>query len=131
MDSFLDRLGLKRRQAPRIAVQRLVDVQVAGTDYFVGFYTQDMSLSGICMQGQTPAVVERVRAQTRRVPMRVRLPRPYGVVEFEADLKWEREEGDQILTGWVFTRIRRDARRVIHDYIEAHPEDLLKGPAEE
>ena len=129
MNSFLDRFSLKRRQVPRIAVQRLVDVQVTGTDHFVGFYTQDMSLSGLCMQGQPPAVVERVRA--RRVPLRVRLPSPYGIVECEADLKWERAEGDQILTGWAFTRIHRAARRVIHDYIKAHPEALLHDPTDE
>ena len=130
MDSFLDWFGLKRRQTPRIAVHGLVDVQVPETENFVGFYAQDVSLNGICLQGLTPDALERIRAPDREVFMRVRLPAPYGTAEFEAQLKWEGEEGGKILTGWTFTRISRAARRMIKDYIEAHLEDVVNGPSE-
>ena len=130
MARFSDLFGRKRRQASRVAVQWLVDVQVAGTDHFVGFFTQDMSVSGLCMQGQTSAVVERIRSPNRSVPMRARLPALHGTVDFEAELKWEREEDGQILTGWTFTRISRETRKAIHAYIEDHPEEVLKDPTE-
>ena len=130
MARFSDVFGLRRRQASRVAVQWLVDVQVAGTDHFIGFFTQDMSVSGLCMQGQTSDVVERIRSSNRSVPMRVRLPALHGTVDFEAKLQWEREEDGQILTGWTFTRIRGEARKAIHAYIEDHPEDVLKDPSE-
>ena len=130
MARFLDLFGLRRRQASRVAIQLMVDVQVAGTDHFVGFYTQDMSVSGFFLQGQTSAVVERIRSPNRRVPMQIRLPALPGTVKFEAELKWEREEDGQILTGWTFTRISREARKAINAYIEDHPEDVLKDPSE-
>jgi len=63
--------------------------------------------------------------------MRIRLPTPHGTVEFEAELSWEREEEGRIFTGWTFTRIRREARKAITDYIEAHPEEVLPDPADE
>ena len=131
MDSFLDWVGLKRRQTPRIAVHWLVDVQVPGTENFVGFYAQDVSLNGMCLQGLLPNAVERIRIPNGRVLMRVRLPAPYDAVEVEAQLTWEREENDKILTGWNFTRISRKARKVINNYIEEHPEDIFKGPSDE
>jgi len=130
MARFLDLFGRRRRQGSRVAVQWLVDVQVAGTDHFIGFFTQDMSVSGLCLQGQTSDVVERIRSPNRSVPMRVRLPALHGTVDFEAELQWEREEDGQILTGWTFTRISREARKAINAYIEDHPEEVLKDPSE-
>jgi len=130
MARFSDVFGLRRRQASRIAVQWMVDVQVAETDHFIGFFTQDLSVSGFCLQGQTSDVVERIRTPNRSIPMRVRLPFLHGAVAFEAKLKWEREEEDQILTGWTFTRISGEARRAIRAYVEDHPEDVLKDPSD-
>lgn len=130
MARFSDLFGLRRRKASRVAIQLMVDVQVAGTDHFVGFFTQDMSMSGLCLQGQTSDVVARIRTPNRSIPMRVRLPFLHGVVKFEAELKWEREEEGQILTGWTFTRISSEARKAIHAYVEDHPEDMLKDPSE-
>ena len=130
MAKFSDLFGLRRRQASRVAVEWLVDVQVAGTDHFIGFLTQDMSVSGLCMQGQASDVVERIRSSKGSVPMQVRLPALRGTVAFEAALQWEREEDDQILTGWTFARISREARKAIHAYIEDHPEDVLRDPSE-
>ncbi len=130
MARFSDLLGLKRRQASRVDIQLMVDVQVARTDHFVGFFTQDMSVSGFCLQGHTSDVVERIRSTNRSVPMRVRLPFLHGVVEFEAKLQWEREEDGKILTGWTFTRLSREARKAIRAYIEDHPEEVLKDPTE-
>ncbi len=130
MARFLDLFGLRRRQASRVAIRLMVDVQVAGTDHFIGFFTQDLSVSGFCLQGQTSDVVERIRTPNRGVPMRVRLPALRGAVEFEAKLQWEWEEEDQILTGWTFTRISGEARKAIHAYVEDHPEDVLKDPSE-
>ncbi len=130
MAPFSDLFGLKRRQTFRVAVQWLVDVQVAGTDHFVGFFTQDMSVGGLCMQGQTSDVVKRVRSPNHSVPMRLRLPSLHGTVDVEAALRWEREEDGQIFTGWTFTRISRESRKAINAYIEDHPEDVLKEPSE-
>ena len=130
MARFSDVFGLRRRQASRVAVQWMVDVQVARTDHFVGFFMQDMSVSGFCLQGQASDVVERIRTPNRSIPMRVRLPFLHGAVAFEAKLQWEREEEGQILTGWTFIRISGEARKAIHAYVEDHPEDVLKDPSE-
>ena len=62
MARFSDLFSPRRRQASRVAVQWMVDVQVRGTDHFIGFFTQDLSVSGFCLQGQTAEVVARVKA---------------------------------------------------------------------
>ena len=129
MSSFLDRLGLHRRQEPRVAVDWLIDVQVRGTDHYVGFQALDVSRSGMRLEALDPDSLERVRSP-KGIPMRLRLPPPYGAIEFEAQLKWEREEDGKLLRGWGFTRISRQARKAISDYIEAHPEDVLESPPE-
>lgn len=130
MARLADIFGLRRRQASRIAVQWMVDVQVMGTDHFIGFFTQDLSVHGFCLQGQASDVVARIRTTNRSVPMRVRLPALHGTVAFEAKLKWEREKDGKVLTGWTFARISHEARQAIQAYIEDHPDDVLKDPSE-
>jgi hypothetical protein len=130
MERLSDVFGRKRRQGSRVAVQLRVDVPVAGTDHFLCFFTRDMRVSGLCLQGPTSEGVEPVRSLNRSVPMRVRLPALHGTVDFEAALEWEREEEGQLLTGWTLTRISGEARKAINAYIEDHPEEVLKDPSE-
>jgi hypothetical protein len=123
--------GLQWRQGDRIEVFCRVELQVPGTDHPLEFCTCDLGVFGICLHGSAPDIFHQDTMQNPRAPMRIYMPEPYGVIEIEAELKWEREEDGQVLTGWEFARISRKARKMIHDYIESHPEDVLKEPSDE
>ena len=128
MTNFLDRFGLRRRGAPRIRGSWLIDVQVPGKDSFTGFFTRDISAAGLFLEGTKPNAFSEMAKAKGGITIRIRLPVPLGIVQAQAEVKWEREEDGKALSGWAFTSIGRDGRKSIEDYIEAHPEDLLKPP---
>ena len=131
MESFLDLFGLRRRQALRVAVNWLVDVQVQGTDHFVGFYAYDVGVAGLRLQGHTLDAFERVISADGTARMRLRVPDPQDVLEVEAGFKWEREEEGKAISGWSFSGLSRSVRKALEDYIRAHPEDIIETPAKE
>ena len=128
MTNFLDRFGLRRRAAPRIRALWLIDVQVPGKDSFTGFFTRDISAAGLFLEGAKPNAFSEMAKVKGGITIRIRLPVPLGIVPAQAEVKWEREEDGKALSGWAFTSITRDGRKSIEDYVEAHPEDLLKPP---
>jgi hypothetical protein len=128
MRNFLDRLGLRRRGAPRIAASWLIDVRVPGKDSYTGFFTRDISAGGLLLEGTKPDAFRKMAQEQGGINIRIRLPVPLGIVDAEAEVKWEREEEGRALSGWAFTSMGRDGRKVIEDFIDAHPEDLLKQP---
>ena len=130
MASLLHRLGFRRRQATRVRVSWIADVQVRDSDSFIGFQTVDLSCTGVCLRARTGEQLERVRRPKGGVPMRQRLPAPHGQIEFEAELAWERDAEGTMLTGWSITKIDRRARDAIEDYIQAHPEAVIPEPKE-
>ena len=102
MTSFLDRFGLKRRTAPRIGVRWLIDVQIPGKDSYTGFFTRDISASGVLLEGNKPDAFGEITKTKGAVRIRIRLPVPLGVVDAQAEVKWEREEDGKALSGWEF-----------------------------
>ena len=130
MASLLDRFGLRRRKDTRVAVRWVVDVQIRGSDSFIGFETVDLSCSGLCLQARSKDTLERVRRPKGATPMRLRLPAPHGPIDFEAEMTWERDEDGKALSGWSFRHIGREARSVIEEHIQAHPEAIVQqsGP---
>jgi len=131
MAPLLDRLGLWKRKDTRVAVRRTVDVQIRDTDSFIGYQTLDLSRSGLRLQARTSETLERVLRPKGGVPMRLRLPAPYGQIEFEAELTWERDVDGKALSGWTYRRISRAARSAIEEYIKAHPGDVVQEPDQE
>lgn len=130
--NFLDLFGLKRRNQPRVAVRWFVDVQVPGTDHYIGFYSHNISPTGVYLQGVTSKSFEKILSGDRQTSMRVHMPSPYQPFDVEvAFIRWDRKEADNVLTGWEFIHIRRDARRMIEAYIETHLDDILQGPGDE
>ena len=122
---------LKWRQGPRVTAQWRMDLQLPGADHSVELCTFDIGADGVCLQGAMPAVFDQAVAEKRRMPMQLHLPDSPEVLQIEAELKWARKEGDPMLTGWAFTRITPEGRRAIEEYIEAHPEDILKDAFDE
>lgn len=108
----------------------MADVQVRETDSFIGFQTVDLSCTGLCLQARTGEMLDRVRPEKGGVAIRLRLPAPHGLIEFEAELTWEREVEGKTLTGWWLTKIDRSARDAIDGYIKAHPEAIVEEPEE-
>ena len=129
MANFLDRFGLRRRAAPRIVARWLIDVQVPGKDSFTGFFTRDVSAAGLLLEGTKPNAFRELAKARGGITIRIRLPVPLGIVEAQAEVKWERDGDDgKALSGWTFTNMSRDGRKSIEDYVAAHPEDLLHQP---
>ena len=128
MKNVLDLFGLRRRAVVRIKASWLIDVRVPGKDSFTGFFTRDISAGGLLLEGTKPAAFSEIARAKGGINIRIRLPVPLGIVDAEAEVKWEREEEGKALSGWTFTSIGREGRKVIEDYIQAHPEDLLKQP---
>ncbi len=93
MTNFLDRFGLRRRAAPRIRARWLIDVQVPGKDSFTGFFTRDASAAGLFLEGAKPNAFSEMAKVRGGITIRIRLPVPLGIVEAQAEVKWERGSG--------------------------------------
>ncbi len=126
MTSFLDRFGLFRRAAPRITARWLIDVQVPGKNSYTGFFTRDISAAGLLLEGTKPDAFDEMTKAKGKISIRIRLPVPLRVVDAQATVEWEREEEGKALSGWTFVTMGRDGKKLIEDYVEAHPNDLVK-----
>lgn len=126
MDAFLDLFGLKRREGPRVAVNWLVDIKVPDTDGFIGFIAHDVSTDGLRLQGNTTEAMSRILSQGKRVKMSIKMPGGNHPLEVVALLKWGPSNQKQPFAGWSFTQIGRETKQAIQQYIDDHPEDVLK-----
>ena len=128
MDSFLDSFGLKRRQGPRIAVRWWIDVRVPGTEKYAGFFASDIGVFGVRLQGDGSEAFARLLSKDGRANMLLRVPGHREAFAVEAELRWGMGRKGRFRTGWKFTHITHRAQKVLNDYIEAHPEDILQCP---
>ena len=126
MDAFLDLFGLKRRENQRVAVNWLVDIKVPDSDGFIGLTAHDVSTDGIRLQGNTTEAMRRILSQGKRVNMSIKMPGGRQPLEVVAVLKWGPSEQEQPFAGWAFTRVDRETKQTILQYIEDHPEDVLE-----
>lgn len=126
MSGFLDLFGLRRRQEVRVRVNWLVDVRLAGIQSYVGFRAGDVSQSGVRLLAGSPGEFTRVISAEKTVELLVRVPGGAGAFAAEAEVKWIREEKGQAVLGCQFTRISREARRAVDEYVQAHPQDMVE-----
>ena len=130
VEVFRDLFSLGRRQSPRLAARWFVDLRVAETRAFVGFFTLDVSCSGVRLMGESAAGFRRFLTPEGTTLMLLRVPGHREVLRAEAELRWGLGEDGDFQTGWRFTRMSRDGEEVLRAYIEAHPEDMLRAPGE-
>ena len=128
MEVFRDLFSLGRRQSPRLSVRWFVDLQVRENGAFVGFFTRDVSPTGVRLMGESAAAFRRFLSPDGRTVIRLRVPGHREVVRTEAELRWGLGEDGDFQTGWRFTRISRDGEDALRGYIVAHPENLLQTP---
>ena len=125
VNSISDLFGLKRRNSPRVGVKWWVDVKVPGTEHYLGFFTKDIGLGGVRLEGHSPEDLQRIIAKNNRAGMRLRIPGSGEVFEVEAEVKWNKDLDKNSFPGWEFVRISRSARRFLAEYIRQHPEQIV------
>ena len=130
VEVFRDLFALGRRQSPRLTARWFVDLQVAETGAFVGFFTRDVSSSGVRLVGESAAAFRRFLTPAGTTVMLLRVPGHREVLRAEAELRWGLGEDGDFQSGWRFKRISRDNEEVLRAYIAAHPEDLLQAPGD-
>lgn len=126
MDLFADLFGRKRRRTPRIAVRWYVDVRVPDTHRYVGFFTRDVAVTGVRLEGESEEAFRRLLTPEGTSHLRVRIPGQPGAIETPAELRWALGGGEHFLTGWVFTDLGRSGAAALAAYIDAHPELQLE-----
>jgi len=126
MGFFADLFGLKRRRRPRIGTRWYVDLRVPDTPSYVGFFTRDVAVTGVRLEGEDEAAFRRHLTEEGTADLRIRIPGRPGVIEVAAELRWALSGGEKFLTGWMFTDLDEDDAAALEGYIDAHPELHLK-----
>jgi hypothetical protein len=124
MSGFFDLFGLKRRCEVRVRVNWLVDARLNGSQQYVGFHAADVSISGLRLSAGAAGDFGRAIDQGR-VELLLRVPGGAGAGEVDGEVKWQRVEEGRALMGCEFRRPNRELRRLLEDYIAAHPEDQV------
>jgi len=109
MDFFADLFGLKRRRLPRIGTRWYIDLRVPDTPSYVGFFTRDVAVTGVRLEGESEAAFRRLLSAAGTVDLRIRVPGQPGTIEVVAELRWAMAGGEQFLTGWMFTDLADEA----------------------
>ena len=128
MNLLADLLSLRRRQRPRVAVKWRMDVQVSQTDHYLDFFTRDIGLPGVRLEGRAPETFRQVLSEKGRANMQLHVPGHQEAFLVEAELRWGMGQEDKFQTGWKFTHVPHQVRKVLNGYIEAHPEELIESP---
>ena len=132
LSDWSDWFSLRRRQAPRVAINCIVDIEVPESNptHYTGLTALDVSTQGMRLEGGDDEhirglICERGRAWIRlRLPgMRTNLPR------VQAELRWGLGATPQYQTGWRFSRIDGATIKLISEYVEEHTEDILEEPS--
>lgn len=116
MLSVKDLLFRRRRQAPRLAARWFVDVQVHANESYVGFYTRDVSVRGVRLQGGSDHEIQRLLSPQGRAHMRLRVPHKPAPLHVEAELMWGL--GEPLETGWRFTQIAPQDEAVLARFVD-------------
>ena len=132
MAFFRDLFYARRRSAPRVAADWMVDLAVPNTDpqHWVGLFATDLSAEGIRLRGLDSAQIRRLIDKIERAQMKLRLPgmRP-PLPQVIAELRWGLGDDANFSTGWRFAEIDAQTLRIIDAYIADHPQDLIVDPA--
>ena len=126
MDLFADFFGMKRRRTSRVAVRWYVDLRVADTPRYVGFFTRDVAVTGVRLEGESEAAFRRLLTPDGTADLRIRIPGQPGAIEAQAELRWAMGGGEHFLTGWMFTDLDDRGAEALAAYIQAHPELRLE-----
>ena len=76
MNSFRDLFGSRRRETPRLPVRWFIDLQLPGSEQYVGFFTCDISVLGLRLVGEDSDAFERTLDERGLTRMRLRFPVP-------------------------------------------------------
>jgi hypothetical protein len=126
MNSFLDRFGARRRQAPRVAVAWRVGIgRLPGTPSPV-LATSEVSRLGLRLQGGSAEGFRAAMSDEGAVELLLWIPGSEAPLTVEAELRWGLAGGTGFLSGWRFARIDDAAQRTLDEYIAAHPEQVLR-----
>lgn len=126
MNFFADLFGMKRRRMPRIGARWYIDLRVPDTQRYVGFFTRDVAVTGVRLEGDSEAAFRRLLTADGTADLRIRIPGQPGTIEVVAELRWAMAGGEQILTGWMFNDLADDDAASLTAYIDAHPELQLE-----
>ena len=127
MNSFRDLFGRRRRENPRIPVRWYVDLQLPGTEQYVGFFTCDISLLGLRLVGEDSDAFERTLDQRGRTRIRLRIPGRYEILPLlEMALKWGMGPDGNFQTGWRFTQVPEEVEELLQAYIDDHADEVLE-----
>ena len=82
-------------------------------------YTKDISSTGMCLQG-----VRQIEWHPDgnniglKSPVLLYLPGESPLTELEVELKWQDDQNGQVLSGWEFTSITPESKRLLYEKIE-------------
>lgn len=115
------------RREPRIALSWRATVQTAisGMAYRFDGTTVNISSAGMCLRGPLPEALQ--QDKDTQVVVDLALPGGEHLRGMEAALVWVRVAGEATLSGWRWTRVRRETRRVLQQELGMGPV-LSPGP---
>jgi hypothetical protein len=114
------------RQEPRLAAHWTVGMWTEDGMDSQMLYTRDIATTGMCLQGKLQENWSPNGGDIgMKFPVKLYLPGEFPLTEIEAELKWQNNSGGQALSGWRFTRITPESRRLLYEKIEIlHPLSL-------
>ena len=129
LSNWSDWFSLKRRQAPRVAVNCLVDMEVPETEplHYTGLTVVDVSTQGIRLEGGDVDHIRGLTCERGRAWMKLRLPGiRSNLPRVEAELRGSLGAKPQYQTGWRFSSIDGSTIKLISEYVVEHSEDILE-----
>lgn len=112
-----------RRGQPRVAVHWPVEARRHGTEESILLSTSDVSLTGLRLEGHTPADLQAIRSPAGTARMVLRIPGQARGCEVTAELRWSL--GDPSRSGWCFTRLGPGTRQALSVFFSSPQPDIL------
>ncbi len=127
MNSFRDLFGSRRRETPRLPVRWFIDLQLPGSEQYVGFFTCDISVLGLRLVGEDSDAFERTLDDRGLTHMRLRFPGHYEPLPLvEVELKWGMGPDGNFQTGWRFTQVPEEVEELLQAFIDDHADEVLE-----
>ncbi|MAN22724.1 MAG: hypothetical protein CME10_00480 [Gemmatimonadetes bacterium] len=133
LGDWSDWFSLRRRQAPRVALNCLVDIEVPESDptHYTGLTAVDVSTQGMRLEGGDDQHIRSLISDRDRAWVRLRLPgMRTNLPRVQVELRWSADTEKKYQTGWKFSQINSTTSKLISEYIEDHSEDILEEPKE-